>query len=139
MRRREFIGLFGGAAAASAWPARAQQAMPRVGVLLVGGAATPKDLALAPELARLGYVEGRNIAFDIRGADGELDRLPALARELVAAKPSVLIGATTAIGTAAHALRASPWSVMGDSQRKSQWPPCLADITCSELVGPRYL
>ena len=91
--------------------------MPRVGVLLVGGAAAPKDLALAPELARLGYVEGRNVVFDIRAAGGELNRLPALARELVAARPSVLVGATTASAEAlVQATRDIPivMTVVGD-------------------------
>ena len=48
-----------------------------------------KNLALASELARIGYVEGRNIAYELCAADGDLSRLPALARELVAAKPDV--------------------------------------------------
>ena len=86
MRRRDFISLLGGAVAASTRPALGQSLMPRVGFLLVGGTATSKDLALVSELSKLGYVEGRNIAYDIRAADGDLDRLPILARELVAAE-----------------------------------------------------
>jgi putative tryptophan/tyrosine transport system substrate-binding protein len=100
VRRREFICLLGGAAAASAHPAWAQPLLPRVGILLVGGTAAPKELALVSELSRLGYAEGRNIAYDIRGAGGDLDRLPALARELVAAGPKVLTGATSAAAEA---------------------------------------
>ena len=54
----------------------------------------PKQLAITSELARLGYDEGRNVSYEIRGADGELDRLPMLTRELVATKPDVLVGAS---------------------------------------------
>jgi putative ABC transport system substrate-binding protein len=117
VRRRSFIALLGGAAAASAWPASAQQPASRVGILLVGGAATTKELALVSELSRLGYVEGRNIAYDIRASDGDLDRLPALARELVAAGPRVLTGATTASAEAlVQATRDIPivMTVVGD-------------------------
>jgi putative ABC transport system substrate-binding protein len=84
MRRRAFISLIIGAAAA--WPvaARAQQAaMPVFGILLVfsrdsGGTFTEP---LRAYMQALGYVEGRNIAFDVRYADGKVDRLPTLATE----------------------------------------------------------
>jgi len=46
-------------------------------------------------LARLGYIEERNITFEIRGADGDINRLPELAKELVATKPDVIVGATS--------------------------------------------
>jgi len=70
MRRRGFITLLGGAAA---WPidAFAQQRLPRVGVLLNGRAVPSANLQIAAELARIGYVEGRNIAYEIRSAEGE--------------------------------------------------------------------
>ena len=116
MKRREFISLLAGAVALPS-AARAQQPVPMVGILLVGGAATSKDLALASELSRLGYVEGRSIAYDIRAADGDLNRLPALARELVAAGPRVLTGATTASAEALmQATRSIPivMTVVGD-------------------------
>jgi hypothetical protein len=69
MRRREFIAAFGGAAAA-AWPiaARAQQRSVRIGILLLGRVVPPRELAIASELARLGYDEGRNVSYEIRGA-----------------------------------------------------------------------
>ncbi len=93
MKRREFISLLGGAAAAWPLPARAQQTgkMARVGVLALGAAVSAKDLAISSELARMGYVNGRNIAYEIRAADGDLSRLSALARDLVTTKPDVLI------------------------------------------------
>jgi putative ABC transport system substrate-binding protein len=75
--------------------ARAQTRTARVGVLLLGAAAAPKDLSLPAELAKLGYVEGRNIAFEVRGASEDLGRLPALARELAATRPDALVGATS--------------------------------------------
>jgi putative ABC transport system substrate-binding protein len=94
MRRREFIGLLSGAAA---WPlaAHAQQRIPRVGVLLIGASAPPRDLELAHQLAQINYIEGRNITYEIRGADGDIDRLPQLARELIATNPDVIVGSTS--------------------------------------------
>jgi putative tryptophan/tyrosine transport system substrate-binding protein len=103
MRRRAFLAALGGAAASPMirpFAARAQQ-MPVIGILLLSNAAAAKDLALVTELSRLGYVEGRNIAFDIRAAGGDLSRLPALGRELAAARPKVLVGSAT---TSAEAL-----------------------------------
>jgi putative ABC transport system substrate-binding protein len=79
---------------ALAW---AQPRLPRVGILAIGRPVAAKDLQISSELARLGYVEGRNITYEIRAADGDLSRLPALARELVNAKPNVLICATAAV------------------------------------------
>jgi hypothetical protein len=74
--------------------ARAQQRSVRIGILLLRRAVPPKQLAIRSELARLCYDEGRRVSYEIRGADGELDRLPTLTRELVATKPDVLVGAS---------------------------------------------
>ena len=92
MKRREFVALIGGAAA---WPlaARAQERTPVIGILLLGRAAVPRDLGVARELAKLGYIEGRNITYAVRGANGEIARLPQLARELLAEKATVIAGA----------------------------------------------
>jgi putative ABC transport system substrate-binding protein len=100
MRRREFITLLGGAAVA--WPlaVRAQQRTPRVGVLRVGAAAQPRDFELAHELARIGYIEGRNITYEVRGADGDINRLPHLARELTAKNPDVIVGSASSVAVA---------------------------------------
>lgn len=52
------------------------------------------------ELARIGYVEGRNVAYDIRGADGDINQAPRLAREQATAKPDVIIGTSSAVADA---------------------------------------
>lgn len=98
--RREFIAGLGGALAN--WPlaANSQSRVPRIGILLIGRAASSSELEIAGELARLGYVEGHNIAYEIRAAEDDATRLPLLARELVVTRPDVIVGSTTPIATA---------------------------------------
>lgn len=92
MQRRDFITLIGGAAA---WPlaARAQQSrIARIGALYIGLAdAESFKKELREGLRELGYVEGQNVAFEFRSAEGRLDRLPELAAELVRLKVDVIV------------------------------------------------
>src|SRR5258708_34299980 len=86
MRRREFITLLGGVAAA--WPlaARAQQPakIHRIGILeTVSSSSNVKNLdALRRGLRELGYIENQNYILEYRSADGDAERFPALAEEL---------------------------------------------------------
>jgi putative ABC transport system substrate-binding protein len=105
MRRRDFITLIGGAAT---WPfvAAAQQpTRPVFGILLVFSQEASRTFTapLRAYMQALGYIEGRNIAFDVRYADGKADRLPALASDLVAQHPTVIATFGDAAGLAAKA------------------------------------
>jgi len=93
MRRREFILLSGGAAAT--WPlaVRAQKSLPRIGWLVFGDAKLgPIDQSLKDALAQAGLFDGRNIEIVFRYANGRPDRLAELSAELIAQKPSLLLG-----------------------------------------------
>jgi putative tryptophan/tyrosine transport system substrate-binding protein len=89
LKRREFITLLGGSAAA--WPlvARAQQGnrMRRIGVLILFG--------FMQELAQLGWTDGRNLQMDLRWAVGSVDRTRTFAKELVDLQPDVILAHST--------------------------------------------
>jgi hypothetical protein len=107
MRRREFITLLGGAAAA--WPvaARAQQpAMPVIGFLGTSTANVPPLIGFRSGLAEAGFVEGRNIAVEYRFSEGRYERLPELVADLLGRNMAVLFAA----GGVQAALAAKPAS-----------------------------
>jgi putative ABC transport system substrate-binding protein len=100
MKRREFIAVFGSAAA---WPlaARAQQTdrVRRIGVLMHVTENDPDGqarlTAFVERLKELGWSEGRNLRFDIRWGPNDPDRYPRQAAELVALAPDVLVAPTS--------------------------------------------
>jgi putative ABC transport system substrate-binding protein len=105
MRRREFLGFLGGAAALPV-VARGQQPMPVIGYLGPASAAgyAPQLDAFRRGLSEMGFVDGKNLTIEYRWADNQLDRLPALAQELVHHPVAVLVtGGATASALAAKA------------------------------------
>src|SRR5271169_2562174 len=101
MKRREFITLIGGAAA-SPLAARAQQPKTPVIGLLSPESPTSTDVdGLRVGLRELGYTEGRNIRIEYRWANGNFERLPGLAEELVGLNPDVIVTFVTQASIAA--------------------------------------
>ena len=96
LKRREFITLLGGAAT---WPLRAQAQQPermrRIGVLMSFDENDPtmklRVSAFTQALADLGWTDGRNVRMDFRGAGGDINRVRALAQELVGLRPDIIV------------------------------------------------
>jgi len=130
MQRREFLGVLGGAAAA--WPlaARAQQGerVRRIGVL-VGQAENDPDAkarltGFQEALAKAGWSEGRNVSVDYRFSAGRAEHVEALAKELVALQPDVIIAQGT--------------SVTAALQRESNKIP-IVFVTVSDPIGSGFV
>ena len=104
MKRRDFLLLLG--SAAIPWPLRANAKadVPRVGVLSAGTVDSSGHLvdAFTQRLNGLGYVEGKNILIERRYAQGQLDRLSALAVELASLNVDVILAATGSAALAAQ-------------------------------------
>jgi putative tryptophan/tyrosine transport system substrate-binding protein len=112
MRRREFLGVLGGAAAG--WPLAAgaqQRPIPVVGILAAPAPPYAENVsAIRRGLNESGFVEGRNMAIEFRWAEGQLDRLPALAADLVKRQVAVIIsvGGTAPLAAAKNATSTIP-------------------------------
>jgi putative ABC transport system substrate-binding protein len=115
MKRRAFITLLGGAAAAFcvSWPLAAgaqQAAMPMIGFLRVTSAGDSANLVAAFQqgLKQMGFVEGQNVAMEYRWGNGRDDRLPELAADLVRRRAAVIVGHSAAAQAAKAASTTTP-------------------------------
>jgi putative ABC transport system substrate-binding protein len=121
MKRRDFISLLGGAAAA--WPlaARAQAKLPTIGFLIAGTPASHGAwfAALVQRLRELGWIEGRTIAFEYRWAGARNDHYTDIAAELVKLKVNVIVTHGVALPAAKQATSAIPivFPISGDPVR----------------------
>jgi putative ABC transport system substrate-binding protein len=119
MKRREFLTLAGGAALA--WPlaasAQPTPKMARIGMLIPAGIDAPATHevfgVVRQGLADLGYVEGRDVVFELRGGDGTSERLAALASELVDLKVDIIVAIATPAARAAQRATATIPIVVG--------------------------
>jgi putative ABC transport system substrate-binding protein len=118
IRRREFITLLGGAAA---WPlaARAQQGdrVRRIGVLTWGDendpVFKPRLSAFTQALAGLGWADGRNVRIDLRWAGDDINRIRALAQELVGLQPDIIVTNAPSTGAVQRETRTIPIVFVG--------------------------
>ena len=101
MQRRDFVMALG---LAAVWPLPVQaeqpKKVPRIGFIVTGASANLN--AFLQELRELGYVDGQNIAVEVRAANSKIERFPALASELVGLKVDVIVAGSTLAGRAAQ-------------------------------------
>jgi ABC-type uncharacterized transport system substrate-binding protein len=99
MRRREFITLLGGAAVARPFAARAQVSTKRSVIAVLQSVSKERNLrlinAFLQGMQQLDFIEGRDFDFTYRSAEGHLDRLPSLAKEVVDLRPNVIVATVT--------------------------------------------
>ena len=106
MQRRDFVMAFG---LAAVWPLPVQaeqpKKVPRIGCIVTGSLELPETRAslnaFVQELRELGYVDGQNIAVEVRAVN-EIERFPALASELVGLKVDVIVAGSSLAGRAAQ-------------------------------------
>jgi len=104
MRRREFITLAGSATAAWSLAARAQEtSVPVVAYFSAALSAASLGQTFRQALAEAGYVDGRNVVIEFHTAEGQYDRLPTMAAELVRRRVAVIVASPTAAALAAKA------------------------------------
>jgi putative ABC transport system substrate-binding protein len=111
MRRRAFVTLLGGAAAATALPLRAQQParVPRIGWITIGRPQGSEFFdAFRAGLGNLGYVEGRSIVIETRWPADMRDRVPELVRELLALKVQVIVAQGAIVPVVRRAIDSTP-------------------------------
>ena len=110
MRRRDFIVVLAGSAAAWPFVVRAHQTRPaRLGVLLVEKR-EPFSRVFWEGLREFGYIDAQNMQIEYRSAEGKLDRLPALAAELVYLKVDIIVASETPAVQAAKVCVPELWT-----------------------------
>ena len=126
MRRRDFLALFAGTASTLPVAARAAGKIARVGLLTLSAPAEmiSRLAAFRDRMHELGYLEGQNIVFEVRFAEGRVDRLTALTAQLLQANVDVIV-------TSGHpAIRAL--------QLASSTTPIVAAIMSPEIIARAY-